>query len=84
MGMVFYGFEMIIAQSFNGAGDTYTPTILNLIGFWMIQIPLAYYLATRLGMRENGVFYAILISEAFLAVLCVIIFKLGRWKNRKV
>jgi putative MATE family efflux protein len=84
MGMVFYGFEMIIAQSFNGAGDTYTPTLLNFVGFWLIQIPLAFYLAKRLDMRENGVFYAILISEAVLAVLSVIIFKLGRWKTRKV
>jgi putative MATE family efflux protein len=84
MGMVFYGFEMIIAQSFNGAGDTYTPTALNFVGFWLLQIPLAIYLAKGLGMRENGVFYAILISEAILAILCVIIFKLGRWKTRKV
>jgi putative MATE family efflux protein len=84
MGMVFYGFEMIIAQSFNGAGDTYTPTVLNFVGFWLIQIPLAFYLSKGLNMRENGVFYAVLISEAILAVLCVIIFKLGKWKTRKV
>jgi putative MATE family efflux protein len=84
MGMVFYGFEMIIAQSFNGAGDTYTPSALNFFGFWMIQIPLAIYLAKILGMKENGVFYAILISEAILAILGVFIFKLGRWKTRKV
>lgn len=84
MGMVFYGFEMIIAQSFNGAGDTYTPTALNFIGFWIIQIPLAIYLARELDMREIGVFYAILISEAVLAVLSVIIFKIGKWKTRKI
>ena len=84
MGMVFYGFEMIVAQAFNGAGDTYTPTLLNLIAFWLIQIPLAYYLAKVVGMRENGVFYSILISEAALAVLGIIIFKIGRWKTREV
>ena len=84
MGMIFYGFEMIVAQAFNGAGDTYTPTALNFIGFWMIQLPLAYYLAKVVGLRENGVFYAILISEAILAILGVIVFKMGRWKLREV
>lgn len=84
LGMVFYGFEMIIAQAFNGAGDTYTPTILNFIGFWLIQIPLAWYLAKKLNMQENGVFYAILISEAVLAILGIVAFKLGKWKTRKV
>jgi putative MATE family efflux protein len=84
MGMIFYGFEMIVAQAFNGAGDTYTPTVLNFIGFWMIQIPLAWYLAKRVGLEENGVFYAIFISEAALAVLGVIVFRLGRWKTRQV
>jgi len=84
MGMVFYGFEMIVAQAFNGAGDTYTPTLLNLFAFWIVQIPLAYYLAKVIGMRENGVFYAILISEAVLAIMGIIVFKLGRWKNREV
>ena len=84
MGMVFYGFEMIVAQAFNGAGDTYTPTLLNLVAFWLIQIPLAYYLAKIVGMKENGVFYSILISEAVLAVLGIIIFKIGRWKTREV
>ncbi len=84
LGMVFYGFEMIMAQAFNGAGDTYTPTLLNVIGFWLVQIPLAWYLARVLGMRENGVFWAIFISEAVLAVLGIFIFRLGRWKSRKV
>jgi putative MATE family efflux protein len=84
LGMVFYGFEMIVVQAFNGAGDTYTPTLLNLIGFWLTQVPLAWYLAKRLGMEENGVFYAIFISEAALAVMGVVVFRLGRWKTRKV
>ena len=82
--MVFYGFEMIVAQAFNGAGDTYTPSYLNLFAFWIIQIPLAYYLAKVAGMKENGVFYAILISEGMLAIAGIIVFKAGRWKNREV
>lgn len=84
LGMVFYGFEMIIAQAFNGAGDTYTPTALNIIGFWLVQIPLASYLAHKAGMEENGVFWAIFISEALIAVLGVIVFRMGRWKTHQV
>jgi len=84
IGMVFYGFEMIMAQAFNGAGDTYTPTILNFIGFWLLQIPLAFFLAKYAGMRENGVFLAILISESILAIVGILVFKRGRWKYRKV
>lgn len=84
MGMLFYGFEMIIAQSFNGAGDTYTPTILNVIGFWIIEIPLALLLARHLKMEEIGVFYAIFISETLLALMGIIIFRRGRWKLREV
>ena len=81
IGMIFYGFEMIIAQAFNGAGDTYTPTILNFVGFWLIQIPLAILLAKKLGLNENG---AILLSEAALAILGILVFRLGRWKTRTV
>ena len=84
MGMIFYGFEMIMAQAFNGAGDTYTPTLLNFVGFWVIQIPLAYCLAKTVGMRENGVFFAILISEGILAIMGILVFMRGRWKTRAV
>jgi putative MATE family efflux protein len=84
LGMVFYGFEMIIAQAFNGAGDTYTPTVLNLIGFWFVQVPLAYFLAKKLNMHEKGVFYAIFLSEAFIAILGIIVFRFGKWKSREV
>jgi putative MATE family efflux protein len=84
LGMIFYGLEMIIAQAFNGAGDTYTPTLLNIIGFWLVQVPLAYYLAKIVKMHENGVFYAILISEATIAILGIAFFQTGRWKKRMV
>jgi len=84
LGMVMYGIEIVFAQAFNGAGDTYTPTILNLIGFWIIEIPLAYYLAKIVGMRENGVFYAIVISESILAFLSILFFLKGKWKNKIV
>lgn len=83
-GMVIYGFGMIISQAFNGAGDTYTPTLINFISFWLIEIPLAYYLARNAGMKENGVFYAIIISEIILAILSILIFLRGKWKLRTV
>jgi Na+-driven multidrug efflux pump len=84
LGMVMYGFEIVLAQAFNGAGDTYTPTKLNILGFWIIEIPLAYYLAKILGMRENGVFWAIVISESIIAIMSVIIFLKGKWKSKIV
>lgn len=84
LGMVMYGFEIVLAQAFNGAGDTYTPTKLNILGFWIIEIPLAYYLAKILGMRENGVFWAIVISESIIAIMSVIIFIKGKWKSKIV
>jgi putative MATE family efflux protein len=83
-GMVFYGFGMIVSQAFNGAGDTYTPTILNFISFWLIEIPLAYYLAKNAGMKEEGVFYAILISETLLAIFGILVFLRGKWKLKTV
>jgi putative MATE family efflux protein len=83
-GNFFYGVQMVIGQAFNGAGDTYTPTILNFIGFWLVEIPLAYYLAKTLGWKEEGVFYSIFISESVLAVISIIIFSRGKWKLREI
>jgi putative MATE family efflux protein len=84
LGNIFYGFQMVLGQAFNGAGDTYTPTWLNLIAFWLIQIPLAYFLANNAGMEEKGVFWAIFISETMLCLLSFYIFSQGKWKTRKV
>lgn len=83
-GYIFYGYGMVIAASFNGAGDTYTPTVINLICFWMIQIPLGYWLARPLGWGPKGVFVAITIAESTLAVVAMIIFKRGKWKEQRV
>jgi Na+-driven multidrug efflux pump len=84
LGYVFYAFGMVMAQSFNGAGDTRTPTIINLIGFWVIQIPLAYFLAISLKWGPTGVFWAIFIAESAIATMAVIIFRKGKWKKVKV
>lgn len=84
LGYAFYGYGMVVSQSFNGAGDTKTPTIINLFGFWAFQIPLAYILAKTLGFGETGVFLAIPIAESAIAVVAIILFKRGKWKTIKV
>jgi len=84
LGYPFYAFGMVMTQAFNGAGDTTTPSILNFICFWLIEIPLAYMLALKFGLAENGVFLAIISSESLLGVLGIIVFRKGRWKLREV
>ncbi len=84
MGYIFYGYGMIVAQAFNGAGDTITPTILNFFAFWCIQIPLAYLLAITLKFEAEGVFLAIVLAESLLATGALLIFKRGKWKTVKV
>jgi putative MATE family efflux protein len=84
LGYPFYAFGMVMTQAFNGAGDTTTPTILNFICFWMVEIPLAYLLALQLGLSETGVFLAIISSESLLGVLGIVVFRRGKWKLREV
>ena len=84
IGYVFYAFGMVMAQSFNGAGDTKTPTYINLVGFWALQIPLAHLLADVLKWGPTGVFWAIVIAESSIAVMAVVIFRRGNWKKVKV
>jgi putative MATE family efflux protein len=84
IGFVGYGVGMVIANSFNGAGDTRTPTIINFFAFWVMEIPLAYFLAIKLGMNETGVFWAIVISECSLTLIAFLVFRRGKWKLNKV
>ena len=81
---LFYAYGMVITQSFNGAGDTRTPTIINLFIFWLWEIPLAYLLAIYMGLGPRGVFLAVTIAFSTLAVVSVLVFRRGHWKTRKV
>jgi putative MATE family efflux protein len=79
-----YAWWMVSVQAFNGAGDTKTPTYINLVFFWLIQIPLAYYLATYLNWAQSGVFWAVFFSETTVGLFTLWIFKKGKWKTMKV
>lgn len=83
-GFLFFAYGMVLTQSFNGAGDTWTPTVINLFVFWLFQIPVAYLLATRTGLGPLGVFTALAISYSTLAIVSVIVFRRGRWKQKVV
>jgi putative MATE family efflux protein len=83
-GFLFYGFGMVFTQAFNGAGDTTTPTLINLFCLWMLEIPLAWLLAHPLGFGPTGVFIAVSVAFSALAVVSGAIFRQGRWKTRQV
>ena len=83
-GFLLYGIGMVMMNAFNGAGDTMTPTIINFVGFWLLQIPLAYVLTYHFNLKEEGVFIAIPVSETFIAILAFILFKRGKWKQKIV
>ena len=84
LGFPFYAYGMVVNQSFNGAGDTWTPTYLNLFVFWLFEIPMAYLLSVRAGMGPVGLFWAITLAFSLLAVASTILFKRGRWKLKAV
>jgi putative MATE family efflux protein len=83
-GFVFFAYGLVFTQSFNGAGDTWTPTWINLGCFWVFQIPLAWLLAIRLEMGPQGVFIAMTIAFSTLAVVSGVIFRRGAWKTTQV
>jgi Na+-driven multidrug efflux pump len=83
-GFLFYAYGMVLTQSFNGAGDAWTPTWINLGCFWVFELPFAYVTAHHLGWGPNGVFVAMTVSFSSLAVVSGLIFRRGRWKLKHV
>ena len=71
---------MVTVQAFNGAGDTATPTKINVVFFWLIQIPLSYWLAIHLGWQHTGVFWGVFVSETLVGLFTLWLFSRGRWK----
>ena len=83
-GNIGYAYGMVMLQAFNGAGDTITPTWVNLFGFWFLEIPLAYWLAIPMNLRSRGVFFSIVIAEGSIALAGILLFRRGRWKQQKI
>ncbi len=83
-GYIFYAYGMVVSNAFNGSGDTQTPTKINLISFWLYQLPVAYLLALVLDWGAMGVFIAITTAEVLLAVIGIVWFRKGKWKSFQV
>jgi putative MATE family efflux protein len=84
LGYLSYAYGMVLVQAFNGAGDTRTPTYMHFFIFWMIQIPLAYFLAIKFGFNAPGVYWAIVITETIFTIVGYFLFKKGKWKTIKI
>jgi MATE family, multidrug efflux pump len=84
LGFVFYAYGMVLTQAFNGAGDTWTPTLINLFVFWLWEIPLAWWLSRHVGLGAHGVFIALTVAYSTLAVVSAVLFRRGRWKLKRV
>jgi Na+-driven multidrug efflux pump len=83
-GNIAYAWVMTTLQAFNGAGDTLTPTFVYFLGFWVLELPLAWTLASGVGMREEGAFLAVVVAESAIAALSIALFRRGRWRTRRI
>lgn len=83
-GYIAYAYGMVMVQAFNGAGDTITPTVINLGCYWAFQIPAAWWLAVHWNLEDHGVFWAILAAETVMAGVAIILFRRGRWKLQTI
>ena len=83
-GNIGYAYGMVMLQAFNGAGDTVTPTIVNFFGFWLLEIPLAYFLAIPMGMQARGAYFSIVAAEGAIAGVSILLFKRGYWKKQTI
>ena len=83
-GNIGYAYGMVMLQAFNGAGDTVTPTYVHLFGFWLLEIPLAYFLALPAHLGANGVYISIVVSECSIAAAGILLFRRGKWKGQQI
>ena len=84
VGYVFFSYGMVMSQAFNGAGDTKTPTKINFLTYWVFQLPIAYLLSVTLNWGAEGVFMTMVLSISLTAIIFVLSFKKGKWKNTKI
>jgi len=83
-GNIAYAYGMVLLQAFNGAGDTVTPTYVNLFGFWVLEIPLAWWLAMHTRMHVNGVFISVVIAQSVIVLISLVLFRRGRWAKQRI
>ncbi len=83
-GNVAFAYGMVMLQAFNGAGDTLTPTYVNLFGFWILEIPLAWWLAMHTAMRVNGVFVSVVVAQSVIVLISIVLFRQGRWATQRI
>jgi Na+-driven multidrug efflux pump len=79
-----FAYGVVIVQAFNGAGDTWTPTWINSLSYWIVPLPLAYFLSHKLEMGPNGIYIGMLTAEIILAVTAITVFRRGKWKQKVV
>ena len=84
VGFLFYGTAMTLTAAFNGAGDTRTPTIINVVSLWLVEVPLAWLLARTLGFGPTGAFIALNVGFSAICFISIWIFRQGRWKTQRV
>jgi MATE family, multidrug efflux pump len=83
-GNIAFAYGMVMLQAFNGAGDTLTPTYVNLFGFWILEIPLAWWLAMHTAMRVDGVFLSVVVAQFTIVLISLVLFRQGRWARQRI